>query len=79
MPTHLGYLGPREGNSWYSRLLEGVAGVVVAAGNVVVGTASIAVTLGLDAPIMAPLAVASVAAGVVAVGDSVINASGLHD
>jgi len=62
------YLGPREGNSWLSRLLQGTAGVVLAAANVALGTAITAATLGLAGPISVPLAVASVATGVAAVG-----------
>jgi hypothetical protein len=68
IPRHLGYLGPRPGNSWVDRLVSGIAGAAAVGLNVVGGTVATCGTLGLAAPVAVPLVAASVTAGVVGLG-----------
>ena len=68
LPRHLGYLGPKPGNSWIDRLVAGVAGVVAIGANIVGGVASTAASCGLAAPLAAGVIAVSVTAGVVGIG-----------
>ncbi len=70
LPMHLGYLGPRDGNSWLDRLVAGVAGVAAVGLNIAGATAGTVATCGFGAPLAGALVAASVTAGVVGIGQA---------